>query len=316
VDREPGVAGAIRSLLSRKYTQTDAVKALSFDVHRGEIVGFLGPNGSGKTTTLKMLSGILYPSGGSATVCGFIPWNSQKEYKKRFSIVMGQRGQLWWDIPARESYELFGAIYEMEKKQYKESLAELTELFDAEDIIKRPVRTLSLGERMKVELIGALLHRPDIMFLDEPTIGLDIISQEKIHGFLKEVNRRHKTTILLTSHYMKDIEALCDRAIIIDKGLKVFDDSIESLRTAYKNLKVISITFTEAAILGELETFGDIHLLAPNQASIEVEANNLREVTGVILRSNSVVNYNIEEISVERIISDIFRKNGGGKLDE
>lgn len=226
-EKEEGIAGAVKSLFVRKYKEVEAVKGVSFTVEEGEIVGYIGPNGSGKTTTLKMLSGLIRPTYGTVEVGGFVPSERKKEFKKMFSIVMGQKNQLWWDLPAQESFELFRAVYEVDKKTYLKRKDMLTELLEVGDLLDKPVRTLSLGERMKMEIIGSLLHNPRLLLLDEPTLGLDIISQQKIRNFLKEINKEEKTTIVLTSHYMKDIEELCGRMIVINKGSIIYDGNLE-----------------------------------------------------------------------------------------
>src|SRR5580698_8869396 len=207
--KQPGFSGALRGLFHRKYEQTVAVKDVSFKVEPGELVGFLGPNGAGKTTTLKMLSGLLYPSSGTARVLGYVPWERQDGYRRQFALLLGQKNQLWWDLPARESLELNAKIYGIPPAVFDRTVGELTEMLGAKDKLDVMVRELSLGERMKMELIAALLHQPKVLFLDEPTIGLDVVSQKTVREFLRQHNARHKTTILLTSHYMTDIQELC-----------------------------------------------------------------------------------------------------------
>ena len=219
--KEPGFAGALKGLVSRKYETTYAVKDVSFNVAEGELVGFLGPNGAGKTTTLKMLSGLLYPSGGSASVLGYTPWKRDDGYRRQFALLLGQKNQLWWDLPARESLDLNAKIYGIDRAIFERTVGELTEMLGVKEKLNVMVRELSLGERMKMELIASLLHQPKVLFLDEPTIGLDVISQKIVREFLRDYNRRTKTTILLTSHYMADISSLCERVIVIDHGKNV-----------------------------------------------------------------------------------------------
>src|SRR6266478_248981 len=221
--KQPGFRGAVSGLLRRKYEQTVAVKDVSFTVEPGELVGFLGPNGAGKTTTLKMLAGLLYPTGGSAKVLGYVPWERDDGYRRQFALLLGQKNQLWWDLPARESLELNAKIYGIPATSFQRTLWELSELLQVKDKLNIMVRELSLGERMKLELIASLLHQPKVLFLDEPTIGLDVISQQTVREFLASYNATRKTTILLTSHYMADIQALCRRVIIIDHGAISFD---------------------------------------------------------------------------------------------
>lgn len=229
--KESGLSNSIKGFFHRNYMVKNAICDISFQIEEGEIVGYLGPNGSGKSTTMKILSGLLYPTKGEVVVNGFVPWERKEEYKKMFSILMGQKGQLWWDIPAMDSFELFRAIYGMKRDQFKRTVEELTEMLGAGDIINRPVRTLSLGERMKLELIGAFLHNPKIVYLDEPTIGLDFLAQKSIREFIKKRNETDNVTVLLTSHNLKDMEELCDRAIIINHGNKVYDGSIDRLKS-------------------------------------------------------------------------------------
>lgn len=221
--KAPGIWNSVKSLFYREKLYTEAVKNISFSVDEGELVGFLGPNGAGKTTTLKMLSGILYPTSGDALVLGYTPWERKKQYQKQFSIVMGQKNQLWWDLPAMDSFILNKEIYEVPDNQFSKTIDELAELLDIKDILDVQVRKLSLGQRMKCELIAALLHQPRVLFLDEPTIGLDFASQKKMREFIKTYNEQKKTTILLTSHYIEDIKALCKRVIIIDHGEIKYD---------------------------------------------------------------------------------------------
>src|SRR5947208_5907956 len=216
--KQPGFAGAVKGLFHRKYEQTVAVKGVSFSLEEGELVGFLGPNGAGKTTTLKMLAGLLYPTGGSATVLGHIPWERDDGYRRQFALLLGQKNQLWWDLPARESLKLNAKIYGIDSTRFERTVSELGELLTVRDKLDVMVRELSLGERMKMELIASLLHQPKVLFLDEPTIGLDVVSQKTVREFLRSYNQTYHVTILLTSHYMSDVEALCNRVILIDHG--------------------------------------------------------------------------------------------------
>jgi ABC-2 type transport system ATP-binding protein len=227
--KRPGLRGAIRALFRRQYEEVHAVREVSFRIREGEFVGFLGPNGAGKTTTLKMLSGLLYPSAGEARVLGYIPWERADGYRRRFALLLGQKNQLWWDLPASESLELNARIYSIPPRQAEHTINELSELLDVRSKLDVMVRELSLGERMKMELIASLLHGPSVLFLDEPTIGLDVVSQKKVREFLRHHNATRKTTILLTSHYMADIEELCDRVIVIDHGAIVFDGRLDDV---------------------------------------------------------------------------------------
>src|SRR5687768_14835911 len=242
--KQPGFAGALKGLIHRKFEITYAVKEVGFKVEEGELVGFLGPNGAGKTTTLKMLAGLLYPTGGAATVLGFIPWERHDGYRRQFALVLGQKNQLWWDLPARESLELNAKIYGLESSLFQRTVDDLTDLLRIRDKLNVMVRELSLGERMKMELIAALLHQPKVLFLDEPTIGLDVISQKTVREFLREYNATRGTTILLTSHYMADIEALCRRVIIIDRGSLFFDGKLSEVLDRFADFKLITIQCT------------------------------------------------------------------------
>jgi ABC-2 type transport system ATP-binding protein len=245
--KEPGFRGAVRGLFHRRYEQTLAVDHVSFTVEQGELVGFLGPNGAGKTTTLKMLSGLLHPSGGSARVLGFVPWERQDGYRRQFALLLGQKNQLWWDLPARESLELNGMIYGLPAAAFQRTVDELTDLLAVRDKLDVMVRELSLGERMKMELIAALLHQPKVLFLDEPTIGLDVVSQKTVREFLRQHNARQKTTILLTSHYMTDIQELCQRVIIIDKGKISFDGRLGEIIDRFADFKIVTISWQTGA---------------------------------------------------------------------
>src|SRR5512139_1476138 len=245
-EREGGFGAAVRSFFKRKYKDVKAVQEVSFKIEQGEIVGFLGPNGAGKTTTLKMLSGLLHPTGGNAHVLGFTPWQLKPEYLRSMTLVMGQRNRLSWDIPAADSFLLNQAVYRLSDAHYQETLAELNELLELEPILRKPVRNLSLGERMKCELAAALLHRPQVLFLDEPTIGLDISAQARIRAFLKEYNRRTGATILLTSHYMADVTALCERIIIIHQGQLKYDGGLTDLARRIAPFKIIGVLLAES----------------------------------------------------------------------
>ena len=235
-----GLSGSLHNLFHRETLTKEAVQDISFSVAKGEITGLLGPNGAGKTTTLKMLSGILYPTSGQALVGGFIPWERKNAFKQRFSIVMGQKNQLWWDLPASDSFYLNKCIFNIDDQQYIRTIEELSELLEVKELMNVQVRRLSLGERMKMEILAALIHRPDILFLDEPTIGLDIVSQQKIRNFLRYYNEQKKTTIILTSHYMRDIEELCERAVIISQGQVVYDGMLSKINHLMGDKKVLT----------------------------------------------------------------------------
>lgn len=240
--KKEGMQSSLRNLFFRKTLTKNAVNGISFDIEEGEFVGFLGPNGAGKTTTLKMLSGIMYPTDGTATVLGYVPWKREEAFKKQFSIVMGQKNQLWWDLPAIESLYLNKCIYEIDDVDYRKTLDKLSEYLDVREILNIQVRRLSLGERMKLELIASLLHHPNVIFLDEPTIGLDLVAQKTIRNFLKYYNEQEKATIILTSHYMKDIEELCKRTIVINRGTIVYDGKAADISRTLRDENLIQST--------------------------------------------------------------------------
>src|SRR5947208_3043419 len=241
--KAPGIWGALKGLGRRRYDETRAADGVSFSIEEGEFVGFLGPNGAGKTTVLKMLSGLLNPTSGSARVLGFTPWERRDEMKRQFALLMGQKNALWWDLPARESLELNRAIYGIERGAFTRVVGEMTELLDVKEKLDVMVRELSLGERMKMELIAALLHSPRVLFLDEPTIGLDVTSQKKVREFLRHYNRERRIVTMLTSHYMQDIEELCARVIIIDSGRIFFDGPLSAIIDRFATHKIVGLSF-------------------------------------------------------------------------
>ncbi|MDF2544091.1 MAG: multidrug transporter ATP-binding protein [Herbinix sp.] len=305
-EKESGIRGSVKNLFHREKNIRHAVKDVSFDIKEGEVVGFLGPNGAGKTTTIKMLSGILHPTSGVVRVNGFIPWERKNDYKRQFSFVAGQKSQLWNDLPASESFHLNQCIYEIPDTQYNNTLEELVELFGVKDFLKVQVRRLSLGERMKMEMIAALLHKPKILFLDEPTIGLDVVAQTNIRAFLKKYNKANKTTILLTSHYMRDIEELCDRSIIINHGSLVYDGELSTICNQLSNRRVINLSFYQVIPKHILEPFGSVTEYQENKASLEVENDKLTFVSQKLLNELPIADLSIEPISIERGIASLF----------
>jgi ABC-2 type transport system ATP-binding protein len=306
--RQPGLNGAIKGLFNRKYTEVRAVDDVSFSINEGELVGFLGPNGAGKTTTLKMLSGILCPTSGTAKVLGFTPWDRKNEYRRQFALVMGQKNQLWWDLPAQESLFLNKEIYGVTDADYQKTLDEMTELLQVKTLLGTMVRELSMGERMKFELIASLLHRPRVLFLDEPTIGLDVIAQKNIREFIKSYNHRTKTTILLTSHYMNDIQALCDRVVVINRGRKVFDGRLDDIVEQFSQAKLITVTFKNGGVtLGQLLPLGEVLEHTRHKAVLKVFRENIKKVSSEILNQFDVDDINIEEIPIEEVIEKVFK---------
>jgi ABC-2 type transport system ATP-binding protein len=313
--KELGLKNSVKNLFKREKLVKEAVKGISFEIDEGEIVGFLGPNGAGKTTTIKMLAGILYPSSGNATVLGFVPWERKKELKMQFSIVMGQKNQLWWDLPANESLYLNKCIYEIDDDVYADTLEEFTEMLDVKELMKVQVRRLSLGERMKMELIAALIHNPRVIFLDEPTIGLDIISQRKIRDFLKYYNQQRKTTILLTSHYMNDIQDLCKRTVIINEGCIAYEGELAKVNESFSNRKIIKLKFPETTDSLLLQEFGTIRKSDGFNIELEVEKQLLKEYSKIILDRFTVSDFTIEDIPIEDGIALIYQKKAGEKVE-
>jgi ABC-2 type transport system ATP-binding protein len=305
--KEGGFAGAVRGLFHRHYTETRAASGVSFSVNEGELVGFLGPNGAGKTTVLKMLSGLLQPTSGSASVLGFNPSKRPTELKRQFALLMGQKNALWWDLPARESLELNRAIYRIERKQFESTVDELTELLDVKDKMGVMVRELSLGERMKMELIAALLHRPKVLFLDEPTIGLDVISQKKVREFLREYNARYKVVTLLTSHYMQDIEELCERVILIDHGKIFFDGSLDEVISRFTSTKIIEADFS-APLPADFTPPGTVLECHPLQIKIEVSRAEVPRACTALLAGGLVSDLSVQEVPIEEVIRRVFGK--------
>lgn len=308
--KQPGLRGAIRGLFHRQYEEVQAAGDVSFRIDAGELVGFLGPNGAGKTTTLKMLAGLLYPTRGTAHVLGYVPWERQDAYRRRFALLLGQKNQLWWDLPARESLELNAKIYGIEPALFDRTVAELTELLDVRDKLNVMVRELSLGERMKLELVTALLHQPSVLLLDEPTIGLDVVSQKKVREFLREYNTRRQTTILLTSHYMADIEALCRRVIIIDHGRIFFDGQLSDVLDRFADFKLLTIQCAQTASLSaaELQAYGEVVEQDPLSLKLKVKRERVVAVCKTLLDRLPVTDIDIQEVPIEDIIRQIFAR--------
>lgn len=306
--KEPGVFGSLKSFVIRKHETVKAVDDVSFEIEEGELVGFIGPNGAGKTTTLKCLSGLLYPTNGTVSVLGFKPWQRNYDFLKKITLVMGQKNQLWWDLPPIETFNLNKEIYEISDAQYKKVLGELVELLEIEDILKIQVRKLSLGQRMKCELASALLHSPKILFLDEPTIGLDIVMQKKVHEFIKEYNKRNNSTILLTSHYMNDVKELCKRVIIIDKGKLIFDGKLDQIIKEFADYKIFSLTLSKNVEKEKFEKYGEVRSLSFPKANICVKREDVAEVASRILKDLPISDLNIEEAPIEDVIRDIFTR--------
>jgi ABC-2 type transport system ATP-binding protein len=306
-EREPGLRAAAKALVRRKTRDVHAVEAISFDIEPGEVVGFLGPNGAGKTTTLKMLAGLLYPTSGEARVLGHVPSRREKDYLRRMTMVMGNRNQLQWDIPALDSFELYRAIYRLRREDYLAMRDELVELLDVGDLVRKPVRNLSLGERMKVEIVGSLLHRPQVLFLDEPTIGLDVTMQKRIRTFVAEYNERHGATVLLTSHYMADVEALCKRVIVIHHGKILFDGALTSLANEFAAYKTIGVLLENGN--AELDGYGEVISRDGDRAILRVPKAETSRVAARLLSEHQVLDLTIEEPPIEDVIEMVFAQS-------
>ena len=304
--KEPGLTGSIKSFFSRKYYDVKAVDGISFDITEGELIGFIGPNGAGKTTTLKTLSGLLYPTSGQVRVLGYEPFKRQKEFQKQFALVMGQKNQLWWDLPAWESFILNKEIYEVPDNRFNEIVDELADMLEVQDVLKIQVRKLSLGQRMKCELIAALLHSPKVLFLDEPTIGLDVIAQKSMRDFIRQYNQRYNATIILTSHYMDDVKELCKRVIIIDKGVILYDGLLSSIVEKFAPHKVIKADFEKEVDLDKLKMIGDIKEYKDGCVVIHVPRAEATKRAGKLLDKFLVADLTIEEPPIEEIIRQVF----------
>jgi ABC-2 type transport system ATP-binding protein len=307
-DREGGLGASLRGFVRRTFKDVKAVQNVSFSIAAGEVVGFLGPNGAGKTTTLKMLSGLLHPTDGRATVLGFTPWQRSNEYLRSITLVMGQRNRLSWDIPAADSFLLNKAIYRIGDAEFDARLAELDELLELKEIMRKPVRNLSLGERMKCELAAALLHRPAVLFLDEPTIGLDIGAQARIRTFLKEYNRRSGATIILTSHYMADVTALCERVIIIHHGQLKYDGGLSDLSRRIAPYKLIGVVLQDCSDCDLSEYGKPIPSEVDGKTMLQVTAEETPNVTARLLAEQPVQDLTIEDPPIEAVIEQAFRE--------
>lgn len=307
--KQEGLGSSIRGLFHREYSDVQAVRGIDLDVEQGEFVAFLGPNGAGKTTTLKLLSGVINPTSGSAEVMGFVPWQRKNEYRRRFALVMGQKNQLWWDLPAQESYRLHQQIYGVPQDLFSETLNELTELLDVGRLLSQPVRELSLGERMKMELIAALLHRPEVLFLDEPTIGLDVIAQHNIQQFLRFYQEKRKITILLTSHYMKDVAALCRRVVIIARGQIEYDGSLSGIIDKFSGSKIVTLQFAEGHQPDLLSKHGEVLQQNWPKVRIRIARAEVPRMLAEVLRDNPIEDVAVEDPPLEDVIADLFRES-------
>jgi ABC-2 type transport system ATP-binding protein len=308
--KQPGFSGAVKGLFHRQYEETTAVNQVSFSIEPGELVGFLGPNGAGKTTTLKMLAGLLYPTSGSAKVLGHTPWERHDDYRRQFALVLGQKNQLWWDLPARESLELNAKIYGIPKDRFERTVGEMTELLNVKEKLNVSVRELSLGERMKMELIASLLHQPKVLLLDEPTIGLDVTSQKTVRDFIRRHNAEQKTTIILTSHYMADIQELCERVIIIDHGKIFFDGKLSEIVDRFADFKLVTIqcASADAQSAEKLSGYGEVVEQNSTSIKLKVKRDRVIAVCKALLDELPVSDIDIQEIPIEDVIRQIFAR--------
>lgn len=312
-ERKGGFKAALGSVFRRRFKQVKAVEQVNFEIEEGEIVGFLGPNGAGKTTTLKMLSGLLHPTNGSALVLGHTPWKRESAFLRQISMVMGQRSQLNWDLPAMDSFLVHLAVYGVDKQQGKTTLDELTELLDIGDILGKQVRQLSLGERMKCEICVSLLHRPRVLFLDEPTLGLDITMQARIREFIADYNRRHGATIILTSHYMADVTALCERIIVIDHGRILFDGSLSEISRRLMPFKLIAIDLSSETNGYDFDRLGEVLAFEGQKVTLRVSKEETASVTSRLLADLPILDLSIEDPPIEDVIKQVFAQSREAK---
>jgi ABC-2 type transport system ATP-binding protein len=305
--KKEGLLGALRGLIHREYKEVHAVANISFQIEPGEIVGFLGPNGAGKTTTLKMLSGLIYPTSGAARVLGHVPWKREDAFRRRFALVMGQKNQLWWDLPAADSFQLHREIYSLPADAFQRTLGELTEMFGVKELTRQPVRELSLGERMKMELIAALLHQPQLLLLDEPTIGLDVVAQVTIQKCLREYNTSRGVTMLLTSHYMRDVEALCRRVLVITHGKLLYDGPLAGITEQFSRAKLLKLQFADD-VPPDLGQFGEITDRQGPIAELRVERGRVSEALAAILDRYTVVDMSVQDPPLDQVIARVFEE--------
>ncbi len=310
--KQGGLLGALRGLFRREHKEVRAVDDVSFTIEPGEIVGFLGPNGAGKTTTLKMLSGLIFPTGGAARVLGHIPWEREDAFRRRFALVMGQKNQLWWDLPAADSFQLHREIYSLPLDAFQKTLDELTGLFDVGALTRQPVRELSLGERMKMELIAALLHQPQLLLLDEPTIGLDVVAQVTIQKCLRACNAGRGVTILLTSHYMRDVEALCKRVLVITQGRLIYDGALKGITEQFGLVKMVKLHFDGNETPADLQRYGEVMRCEGPIAELKVERARVSEVLAAILDRHTLVDVSVQDPPLDQVIARVFEESKQG----
>lgn len=307
-ERKAGLKGALQSLFHRQFSLVKAVEEISFHIEKGEIVGFLGPNGAGKTTTIKMLAGLLHPTLGNVQVGGFNPFKQQNEFKRMISLVMGQKSQLIWDIPPMETFLVNKAVYEIDDKAFRDTLGELSDYLHLEPLLHKPTRQLSLGERMKCELAAALLHRPSILFLDEPTIGLDVHMQENVRQFIQQYNEHHKTTVLLTSHYMADVTALCNRVMIINQGHLLYDGDLSLLSESLVPYKYMELTFDQDVSEERFDFYGELISKEAGKVTLRVPRHQVAAASSRLLQEWEITDLTIQDPPMEEVIGLAFKE--------
>jgi ABC-2 type transport system ATP-binding protein len=305
--KEPGLKGTLNHFFRRQYRNVEAVRHVSFQIEPGEVVGFLGPNGAGKTTTLKMLTGLIHPTSGSVQVAGQVPFRRATDFLQQITLVMGQKQQLLWDLPAMDSLRINGAIYGLSDRTFRDRVSELATMLDIADKLKQPVRKLSLGERMKAEMLAALIHQPKVLFLDEPTLGLDVNAQVAVREFLKEYNRRYEATILLTSHYMADITALCDRVLLIYQGELIYDGGLNGLLNRFAPYREVKVELAQDMDAAKLAQYGEVETLAGCSASLIVQRADLTAAVSRILADLPVQDLTVTDPPIEEVIGRVFQ---------
>jgi ABC-2 type transport system ATP-binding protein len=306
-DKPEGLWASVRGLFHRTSRVVEALRGVDLTVDRGEFVALLGPNGAGKTTFLKLLSGIITPSRGTARVLGHVPWERADDFRRRFALVMGQRNQLWWDLPAAESFRLHKEIYRLDAARFERTRDELVDMLGVRKLVLQPVRELSLGERMKLELVAALLHEPEVLFLDEPTIGLDVVAQHTIHEFLRHVQAERRTTVILTTHYMKDVAALCERVVVITHGAIVHDGPLTEIVDRFTTHKIVTLDLDEAPAAGTIERFGFPCEVRGPRVVLRIDRTRIADVLPELLRGDGVRDVSVEDVPLEEIVAELFR---------
>ena len=314
-DKPEGLMASVTGLFNRKSRVVEALRGVDLRVEKGEFVAMLGPNGAGKTTFLKLLSGIITPTRGSATVLGSVPWERTDDFRRRFALVMGQRNQLWWDLPAAESFRLHKEIYRIDTPRFERTRDELVDLLDVRKLLLRPVRDLSLGERMKLELVAALLHEPEVLFLDEPTIGLDVVAQHSLHRFLAHVQAERQMTVILTTHYMKDVAALCKRLVVVTEGSILYDGSLEQIVDRFTSHKIVTLDLDAPPNPTDIDRLGFPCEIRGPQVILRIDRTRIADVLPGILRGQGVRDVSVEDVPLEEIVAEMFRSGSTAGTD-